>query len=51
MKYFKYTLMLVLLFAIIGVGSSYAKTYFYANVSLPIGSGIWTTPNARQKKR
>lgn len=50
MKYFKYTLMLATFFAIIGVSSSFAKTYFYSNVSLPINSNVWTTPEARQKR-
>lgn len=49
MKYFKYTLVIVGLLALLGMGNAFAKTYYYSNISIPALHGKWTS-DERQKQ-
>ena len=49
MKYLKNTIILVGIFAIIGVANAFAETFYYANISIPALHGTWTS--AQKEKR
>lgn len=43
MKYLKYTIILIGIFSVIGIGNAIAKTYFYVNVNIPALHGTWAS--------
>lgn len=49
MKYLKYTLVIVGLLSILGVGNAYAKMLSYSNIKLPALHGTWIS-NEEQKQ-
>lgn len=49
MKHLKYTLVIVGLLSILGVGNAFAKIYYYANIEISALHGTWTSPEHQKQ--
>lgn len=48
MKYIKYSMFLVMVFAVFGALSTFATTYHFANITIPALEGTWTSEQKRK---
>lgn len=49
MKYIKYSIILVMVFAVFGVISAFASTYTYANITIPSFHQMWTSAQKQKQ--